>query len=278
MPVVATRAGGATASFANEVVTLEGGELVGIAFPMQEVTSFDDWDDAAGQADDCAAIVGLCLNQRFAVLRRAQFARQHETAAEKRSDVFRFPLYSGGKASVSARSTRSMIRAIDRLVTGAIAPQTLTALRWFEQSKRVMNGADRVVALWIALEALFPRVRTHEKLVRSTARELTKAAYGLGSDPGEIISALGLQEIRGFRNQVIHEGARKFVARDLPGATHDRDYPQILNDIVAEVLRHRLHATKTREVNRHFVDGRAHVQPTPAVEASRWRHLRKRSG
>lgn len=251
---IRTHAGGATLEAVNDITKLEGGTFFGIGRPVSSDSASIPWNEFKVWADDCAALVGLCLNQRFALQKRAQYVKHLDGDGSPRRESFMWDLFAGGRASVSERSTRSLIRAFDRLASGRVRPATLTALRWYEQSKRVTIGADRLVALWIALEALMPQAKAHDALVKLAAQELARPTYRLSARYKTVRRALGLDIIRRCRNAVIHEGLREVPWPVADDAEH-RDWPQILNDVVAEILRDRFTATKTREVNRHFAKG-----------------------
>lgn len=253
-PRTITVAGGARIETVHENYQLEGGTFFGVAAPIEWELPGNAWESSSTWADDCAGIVGLCLNQRFALKKRAEYVSRREPDGTPAGTDFRWKAYPAGRASISKRSVASTIRALDLFAARRISPQTLTALRWYEQSKRVEVGVDRLVALWIALEALVPKARNHAELVNAAATELTKPAYRLSDNAEIIANALGLWKIREYRNAIVHEGSRDFP---WPTDEHSlqRDWPQILNDVVAEILRNRFHATPTREINGHFKKG-----------------------
>ena len=115
-------------------------------------------------------------------------------------------------------------------------------------------GADRLVALWIALEALMSPGSAPRPVAGSAADYLSKPVFKLSDNPVIISRALGLDTIRGLRNDVVRRGLRE-VPWPVADDPRKRDWPQILNVIVAEILRYRLSATLTREVNTHFKKG-----------------------
>ena len=256
-PIEKTMAGGATMSTVNENYTLEGHTYVGVDLPLEAGVSlglFDPlWNELRGQADDIAATVSLCLGQRFSPKQVAQYTIELREDGSVGPMQFLGLMFPGAKASVSRRSIGSIRRAIDRLISG-VSPQTLVALRWHGQSKSVTIGADRLVALWIALEALMSPVSSHVELVNKTADALSLKKFGLGLSSRQVIDALGLNHIRRIRNEIIHHGKR-----EVPWPVGDdptlRDWPQILNDIVEEVLRQRMRATPTKVLKAHVADG-----------------------
>jgi len=78
--------------------------------------------------------------------------------------------------------------------------------------------------------------------------------------PPVIREALGLDKIAKLWNAVIHEGLRAF---DLPGegGASNRDWPQILSDVVAELLRCELGADLAGDLKRHINEFNSTTKP-----------------
>ena len=259
-PVVTTRAGGAAFETVNENYTLEGPTYFALALPWLADWPHDsfapehEWDRVSQAADDMAGIVGLCLNQRLGLKRVAAYVKETRDDGRVGRMEVRAQLFSGAKASVTQRSGRSVARALDSVVKEKIPPNVITALRWYEQSKSAVVGADRLVALWIALEALAGPTRSHADVVSRTALTLTRKRFGLGADIGLIRDALGLNQMRLMRNRVVHEGQRH-VPLPVADDPLSRDWPQILDDVVGEILRYRLSATLMGTLKAHYQKG-----------------------
>ncbi len=93
---------------------------------------------------------------------------------------------------------------------------------------------------------------------------MTKKRFQLGSDAGLIKIALGLDRIRRARNESIPEGTR-LIPWPVADDPENRDWPQILDDIVGEILRERLNATQTRTLDKHVKEGTRLAALTPSV-------------
>ncbi len=254
-----TKAGGAEIRTVHENVVLEGQTYVGVAIPTSwandQLTGGGDWGETTQLAEDIASCVSLCLSQRFAPQKVAEYVRGDDSEGSIKGMSFRWQLYPGARAFVSTRSIGSVRRALNRLHSQAISSgSTLVALRWHDQSKRTFAGPDRLVALWIALEALMGPVENHAELVEKTASQLAAKKYRLGVSAQRIRDALGLDHIRRARNEIIHEG-RRDLRWPIDASAEQRDWPQILNDIVDEILRRRLHATPTATLRKHVAEG-----------------------
>lgn len=255
-PTVVTRAGGARIETVNENLVLEGGTYFGIAIPVttewRENQSLPqtEWDRLSQLADDAACTVGLCLNQRRGTKKVAEYI--HESEGKPRRMEFRWQMFAGARASVSKRSSAAIRRALGNALDEGASPQTLVALRWYEQSKNATIGVDRFLALWIALEALMGRTRNHAELVKKTSQYLTRKEFRLSSDPGVVSRSLGLDHMREVRNEIIHEG-RRLIPWPIADDPSKRDWPQILDDIVGEILRFRMKATLARTLNKHVI-------------------------
>lgn len=257
-PKSITAAGHARIETVNENYTLEGATYFALAIPIgvkgegtaPEVSP--DWDSLSQRADDAARTVGLCLDQRTPLKKVAEYVKITRDDGTVAGERFRWPVRPGAKASVSKRSSESVRRALGSALDSHVSPQTLVALRWYDQSKAATNGADRLLALWIALEALMGP-GTQGELVEHTARHLAQKVYRLGLSPSQVTEALGLKQMRDVRNKVVHRG---YSPEPWPVSSdsQERDWPQILSDIVGEILRHHLNATLTRSMNRHIED------------------------
>ena len=255
-PNVVTLAGGARIETVHDTYVLEGQTFVGVAIPVDvdgdnPSPASIEWDQLREQADDLANTVSLCLQQRTAPKRVAEYILRQRDDGKLGGMMARWQAQVGQRASVSARSRESVRRAIDHVHSRSVSPQVLTALRWHAQSKRVASGADRLIALWIALEALMGPVKNHKVMVKKLATHLALKHYRLNKTPVQITEALGLDHIRNVRNKVIHEGGR-WEPWPISSQTHERDWPQILNDIVEEVLRYQLNATPARTLHGHM--------------------------
>ena len=259
-PVVTTRAGGAGFETINENYTLEGRTYFALALPWQaewppdRMAPQQEWDRVARTADDMAGIVGLCLNQRLGLKQVGAYLKETRDEGGVGRMEARAQLFTGGKAAISKRSGRSVARALNEAVTEKIPPNVTTALRWYEQSKSAVVGADRLVALWIALEALAGQTRSLAGVVSRTALMLTRKRFGLGADVGLIRDALGLDQMRLMRNRVVHQGERE-IPLPVSDDPAKRDWPQILDDVVGEILRYRLGATLMGTLKAHFQKG-----------------------
>ena len=91
-------------------------------------------------------------------------------------------------------------------------------------------------------------------MVSRTALTLTRKRFGLDPNAGLIRSALGLDQMRFMRNLVVHEGQREAplpVSDDLA----ERDWTQILDDVVGEILRYRLNASLMGTLTAHYHKG-----------------------
>ena len=259
-PVVTTRAGGAAFETVNENYTLEGPTYFALALPWSADWPHEspgpehEWDRVSRAADDMAGIAGLCLNQRLRLKRVAAYLKETRDDGRVGRIEVRAHLFSGAKAAITQRSGRSVARALDKAVKEEIPPNVITALRWYEQSKSAAVGADRLVALWIALEALAGQTGSHADVVSRTALTLTRKRFGLGADIGLIRDALGLNQMRLMRNRVVHEGERE-VPLPVADDALRRDWPQILDDVVGEILRYRLNATLMGTLKAHYQKG-----------------------
>ena len=259
-PVVTTRAGGAAFETVNENYTLEGPTYFALALPLLADWSHDsfapehEWDRVSRAADDMAGIVGLCLNQRLRLKRVAAYVKETRDDGRVGRMEARAQLFAGGKAAISKRSGRSVARALDKAVREKIPPNVITALRWYEQSKSATVGADRLVSLWIAIEALAGQTRNHAEVVAKTALTLTAKKFSIGADGELIRDALGLDQMRLMRNRVVHQGERE-VPLPVSDDPAKRDWPQILDDVVGEILRYRLSATLTGTLKAHYQKG-----------------------
>lgn len=259
-PVVTTRAGGAAFETVNENYTLEGPTYFALAlpwladWPRESFAPQHEWDRVSRAADDMAGIVGLCLNQRLGLKRAAAYLKETRDDGSAGRMEARAQLIAGAKAAVTQRSGRSVARALHKAATGKVSPNVSTALRWYEQSKSAIVGADRLVALWIALEALAGQTRGHAEVVSRTALTLTHKRFGLGADARLIRGALGLDRIRVMRNRVVHEGERE-IPLPVSDDPAERDWPQILDDVVGEILRYRLSATLMGTLRAHIKKG-----------------------
>ena len=259
-PTLITSAGGARAETIREEFTLEGGTYFGIAIPADDVGwprngpfPEDEWNKLSQYADDAASTVGLCLNQRRPLRKVAEYIRTDNKDGIPKNMLFRWPLTAGAKAAISKRSSSSIRRALGVSLSEQVSPQTQVALRWYEQSKSAAVGADRLVSLWIALEALMGR-GSHEMIVKRTAEYLTRKEFKLGPDADSIKSVLGLDQILQARNDIVHKGERMdpWPVSDDP---KKRDWPQILDDVVGEILRFRFKATLQRTLGKHIKRG-----------------------
>ncbi|MDA0232541.1 MAG: HEPN domain-containing protein [Chloroflexi bacterium] len=117
---------------------------------------------------------------------------------------FRFQGYAGAEAAVTTAAQEDIRRAVEAVANQHLAPQVYVALNWYDQSKRAETGADRLVALWIALEALMSIERSRGKLDTKAARFLSSEAFSLGIKTDRIHEALGLGEMRRLRNRIVH--------------------------------------------------------------------------
>jgi len=259
-PTVTTKAGGFSVSTKHELLELEGHTFLEVAiaiddidWPVQRTMPKEEWNELRMFSDDAAATVGLCLNQRRPLQKVAEYAGENDQDGVPIRLEFHWQFSGGAKASVSKRSSGSISRALISSLNERVSPQTLTALRWYEQSKAANVGADRLVSLWIALEALMGR-GSHPTIVRRTAEYLTKKEFKLGLDADTIKTALGLDKILQARNAIIHEGER-VIAWPLSDDPKKRDWPQILDDVVGEILRYRFRATLQRTLGKHVQQG-----------------------
>ena len=259
-PTVITRAGGARIETVNENFELEGKSYFGVAIPIDGEWSDRDpivqkeWERVRQLADDTASVIGLCLSQRTGLKKVAEYVLEKKADGTPGRMEFRWHAYSGARASISKRSSSAIQRVLSSLLNNKVTPQSLLALRWYEQSKNATNGADRFLSLWIALEALIGPVKDNTALIRKTAQYLTRNEFRLDDDAQKLSWALGLEQMRQVRNRVIHEGAR-LTPRPVSDNANERDWPQILDDIVGEVLRYRFKSTLTRTLNKHFEEG-----------------------
>jgi len=258
-PSSITVAGGARIETANETYTLEGSTYFGMVVPVSVEGDKDslrkitpDWDELSRTTSDAAMTVGLCLDQRLPLKKVAAYVRVME-GRKPYSMIVRWEAISGAKASVSKRSTESIRRALGHTLDPDVAPQTLVALRWYDQSKSSANGADRFLALWIALEALMGPARYAKDVVKRAAIHLSGRAYRLDMSPTEVRQALGLDNMHRLRNAIVHHGYNPEPWPITPGDPDLRDWPQILSDIIGEILRYHLKATLTRSLNRHII-------------------------
>ncbi|MBI4305860.1 MAG: hypothetical protein HY678_06025, partial [Chloroflexi bacterium] len=250
-----TRAGGAQFDLSNTVEELKDGTFLGVHIPMPVHKDHNprarnaEWQVLSRQAEDVAATVGLCLRQRRPLQKVAEYIRPLEYRKGYPQALFDLRGWPGHKASVSKRSTDAVRRSLGRVLDSDVRPNLLTALRWLEQSKEHRNGADRLVALWIALEALMAPSKDGRELVRKTAVHLAAKHYRLGMTADQIVPALGLDKMRQSRNDIVHRGARPEPT--FSPNREDRDFPQMLDDIVTEVLRYKLGAGPTTAVSDH---------------------------
>ena len=190
---------------------LEGETYFEVAIPvtrwMGRSISQEDWTKLSEFAGDMASVVGLCLNQRTVLKKVAEYASEITPGQYPRSMEFRWEVHVGARASVSKRSSRSIQRAILTAMNEQVPPKSQAALSWYEHSKCVTVGADRLVALWIALKALMGE-SNHTRLVRKTAEYLAHKDFRLGLDSPGIVKALGLGHIRELWNKIVHQGVR----------------------------------------------------------------------
>lgn len=260
-PTVTVRAGGALIETVNENYILEGGTYFGVAVPVrlrQETAggAFEPSFDRLMQiSDDAARAVGLCLDQRIPLKRVASYLREDHGGGKRGRMLAMWQAWSGARASISPKTVESVRRGIDHLSQPDVSPRTLLALRWYDQSKAATVGSDRLIALWIALEALMAPVTRHTELVRKTAVHISGQEYGLALTPDEVRLALGLDKILEHRNKIAHEGVWLDPWPVTVADPEQRDWPQILCDVVGEVLRVRLGAAPTGVLTEHVEDG-----------------------
>ncbi|MBF8304468.1 MAG: Apea-like [Dehalococcoidia bacterium] len=206
-------------------------------------------------SDDAAHVVGLCLDQRTPLKRVAAYIRQDRDKDKPGSMLATWQLSGGAAASISDKSVESVRLALDHARNPQVPPRVLLALRWYDLSKNASTGADRLVSLWVSLEALIGTERPQRELVTKTAQHLAKAEYGLGLRSAQIRQALGLDKMLAWRNKIMHEGVCPVPWPIVPGDPGQRDWPQILCDVVGEILRCQLSASLTGSLRRHIDAG-----------------------
>lgn len=255
LPEIRTRAGGATIEAVNDSRKLEGGTYfaVQLAVSMTAIgkpVTEPKLPVLTQRADDLAASVGLALDQRLPLKKITGFVKHIGEDGKPYGFLAVWQASTGAKSVVSERSLGAVKGALEGVRNEAVAQKTLLALRWYEQSKAAAYGADRLLSLWIALEAMMPTVENHVQLVHAVAKELSNPQYGLDLAEGEVIRALGLEQMRKQRIQVVHDGWRP-VPWPVDINAGERDWPQILNDVVGEMLRMRLGIPPTGLLYKH---------------------------
>jgi hypothetical protein len=150
-------------------------------------------------------------------------------------------------------------RSVEAVVNRPLRPQVYVALNWYDHSKGVDNGSDRLIALWIALEALVGTAERSGNIDRHAAELLASDKFGLNLSSEQIKQALGLSDMRRLRNLIVHEGYRS-SSWDL-AVSLGRDLPQILDDVVAEILRTEMGLSPTQTLFRH-VSAQKAMQPS----------------
>ncbi len=260
-PKVSIRAGGARIETVNENYVLEGGTYFGIAVPVRlgdekaSATIEPGFDRLWQLTEDAARVVGLCLDQRIPLKQVAAYVKENRNDGMPARMLTMWQLQSGAAACVSHQSAESIRVALSSALSVEISPQVQLALRWYDLSKAATVGPDRLVALWIALEALMAPVNSHAALMRKTCAHLARAEYGSGLNPEQIRDALGFDKMLEYRNQIMHRGSWPVPWPVVPGDPHRRDWPQILCDVVGEILRISLSAGTTGTLRRHIENG-----------------------
>jgi hypothetical protein len=260
-PTVSVRAGGARIETVNENYVLEGGTYFGMAIParlIQEEGSplIDPSFEKLHQgSDDAAKAVGLVLDQRIPLGKVAEYVRKNFKDDKPGGMIVRWQMRSGAAASISQQSVESIRIALNNTLRTKASSQVILALRWYDQSKTSNIGPDRLIALWIALEALMAPVKSHADLVKKTTAHLACKDYALGLSAEQIKIALGLDRMLEYRNQIMHRGSWPVPWPVVPGDQQQRDWPQILCDVVGEMLRVSTGAALTGALARHVSQG-----------------------
>ncbi len=259
-PTVVVHAGGARIETVNENYVLEGGTYFGMAVPVRLSEEKGSplvepgFEQLRRLTEDAARVVGLCLDQRIPLKLVAAYIKESRDNGKPRMLTL-WQVRSGGAASVSHQSVESIRVALSSALSAEVSPQVQLALRWYDLSKNATVGPDRLVALWIALEAIMAPVNSHAALVRKTSTHLAGANYGLGLNPEHIRIAIGFDRMLEYRNQIMHRGSWPVPWPVVPGDPERRDWPQILCDVVGEMLRQRLGAPLTGALARHASEG-----------------------
>lgn len=260
-PKVKLRAGGATLATFNDNYVLEGGTYFRVAIPVRlpagnrSPRCEPGFEELFRMSDDAARVVGLCLDQRTPLKRVAAYIRQDRDKDKPGSIMAMWQLSAGAAASISGKSVESVRLALDHARNPQVPPRVLLALRWYDLSKNASTGADRLVSLWVSLEALVGPARPQRQLVQKAAQHLAQEKYGLGLSPEEVRKALGLDKMLAWRNKIMHEGVCPVPWPVVPGDPLQRDWPQILCDVVGEILRCQLSASLTGSLRRHIDAG-----------------------
>lgn len=260
-PTVSVRAGGARIETVNENYVLEGGTYFGMAVPIRLQSESGKpllepgFEKLWQVTEDAARVVGLCLDQRIPLRQVAAYVKESRENGRPGRMLTMWQARSGAAASVSGQSIESIRLALSSALSTEVSPQVQLALRWYDLSKNATVGPDRLVALWITLETLMAPVRSHAALVRKTAAHLTGKEYGLGLSAEQIRFALGLDKMLDYRNQIMHRGSWPVPWPVVPGDPERRDWPQILCDVVGELLRRRLGAELTGSLAKHVSEG-----------------------
>lgn len=260
-PKTKIRAGGATLETKNDNYVLEGGTYFGVAIPVRLPESDRSpvvepgFEELFRMSDDAARVIGLCLDQRTPLKRVAAYIRENRSDDKPGRTLATWQLSGGAAASICDKSVESVRMALDHALNPEVPPRVLLALRWYDLSKNASTGADRLVSLWVSLEALMGPVKNNRQLVGKTAQHLAGQEYGLCLNPDQIKQALGLEQILSWRNKIMHEGVSPVPWPVVPDDPRQRDWPQILCDIVGEILRHQLSASLTGALRRHIDAG-----------------------
>ncbi len=250
-----TKAGGASFEIPDEVVDLPDGLYCEIAFNVTDHGPDSNadwtawWDEYTTIAEELASSTSLSMKQRVAPVKVGEYIRVEEPD-KVYGQQYRFRAFAGAPATVNEDMKEDVRCSVEAVMTRRLHPRIYLALNWYNHSKRVDNGSDRLIALWFATEVLVAAETGTDKTDTKLARILARPEYGLNVTPEEINSNLGLIEMRRLRNQIAHEGYRP-SSWDL-AASRGRDLPQILDDSVAEILRHEMGLSPTETLIRHI--------------------------
>ncbi len=161
-PTVTIRAGGSVISTANENYTLEGETYVSVALPIESgadglfIAANQEWPGLARLAEDVASTVSLCLRQRTPPKKVAEYVLKYKEGRPS-GEIIRWSAFGAASAAVSQDALQEIDRALMPVLDRSASPQTLLAMRWYNNSRTAIGGADRLLSLWIALEALVGR-------------------------------------------------------------------------------------------------------------------------
>ncbi len=261
-PEVIIRAGGARVSMVNENFTIEGDDYLAIAIPVtinEPKNSLEPSQlELLQTSDDIAATVGLSLDQRAQLKKLASYVMS-EPLPKSGKPMLRFlwQAVAGSKASISDNSISSIIKALDGVLEHKASPNLMVALRWYEISKEARVGPDRLLSLWIALEVIFGDTRPQSAIIGMLSNLLAQQEFELNLEPEQIKKGLGLQQIYEHRNAIVHKGQWLVPWPVELGNPKMRDWPQILCDVVGEVLRVKFGSAMNGSLKRHVLEGLA---------------------